>query len=411
MVWVYKENNSCSDTKTMIDELYDWITRTDSSPTFPVGSVFTPGVKADTIASLTVSSETTSRFSAPNSSTLGSSRVRAYRFLRGGVDYWFVLDVASQGGTPNFPNLGLYCWITTDTGKTSAQLQALITAANAATPSSPTTPIAMACYPTHGATKYRFFSDGEVIHVAFKRTHPSTSSWQHFSFGKIQKPPGATWVGGEYFSGGDAGTVGSGWDLYEIFNGNFRVMTVFGAVYDEHGTEVITSGGNNCFGQVRVVGAYDNRQTVGPQPVNYCKMGFEPFLTTPVVNTTDYTGRVGILGGSGFRMAGLGVSGSGVGYSGKQASILAAGPNSWNGRSPGVGVDLFYRDMVVTSRYQYLGCVPGIRFVIMENITEDVPLNQDWVVFPLGNPDVANETYSDYGHIKSGKLGVAYKLP
>ncbi len=406
MVWVYKENNSCASTAAMIDELYDWITRTDAGPTFPVGGAFTAGIRGDVIGTFTLpfsSGSTVGRFASPNSSNLGG-RNRTYRFTRGGVDYWFLLDTASQGGSPALPNLGLYCWVTTDTGKTSAQFQALVNAAYVATPSSPTFPYASACYPTHGATKYRFFTDGQVVHVAFKRSHPSASSWQHFTFGKIEKPAGATWAGGEYFFGCDAShNVATGWDLTAPAALAPSILLSNTDVSDETAFNSLATQSPFRKGQIRVAGAYDNSAT--PKAVNYCSIGWPlPNVVTPITSTL--VGKVWVLGGGGYYE-----NGAAGGVSAKSSTLLSCGPNSWNGRSPGVGVDFFYHDTQVTRQLQYLGSIPGVRFVMMDNITEDVPLNQDWVVYPISNVTTLNATYSDYGHTRSGRLGIAYKLP
>ena len=222
MTWYTLSNAACASTEVMMNELYDWVTGATAG--FPGGSVFTAGVKDATPAgSLAIPGHNSiGRWAAPNSGTISAARQRLYRIQRGGVDYWFMLDIAYVGGGVSLPNLGLYSWLTTDLGKTADQFAAMAVAAPG---SSTTSPYASACYPAHGATAYHFFTNGEVIHVAFKRSHTSTSSWQHFSFGKLQKPAGASWVGGEYFSGCDApdSSTATNWDYTVTSQGAISV--------------------------------------------------------------------------------------------------------------------------------------------------------------------------------------------
>jgi hypothetical protein len=282
----------------------------------------------------------------------------------------------------------------------------------AAVTGSPTSPYASACYPTHGATAYHFFTDGRVIHVAFKRSHTTTSSWQHFSFGKIQKPTGATWVGGEYFSGcdGPETITAASWD-YTDSSGS-GVLSTDTPPFLSCGITSYGSGSSYALatslfrrGFIRVVGA--KAATTPYTAASYCALGTN-LAATP--NVSQNQGITHILGGASKPLTGVGVGAT------RNRSIFSAGANTWNQRSAGAGVEIFYYDGanaagVTGASCQYLGSIPGVRFISIENIADEGVVNQDWRAFPLSNRTTYNNVIGENGHTKTGNLGVAYKMP
>lgn len=419
MTWYTKTNAACASTEAMMNELYDWLTgATAGFPTgvtaeFPSGPLFSAGVKDATPAnSLAIPGATAAgRWASPNSTTISAARQRLWRMERGGVAYWFMLDAAYVGGSPSLPNLGLYCWLSTTLGTTADNFAALAVAA--AVSGSPTSPYAAACYPAHGATAYHFFTDGRVIHVVFKRSHTTTSSWQHFSFGKIQKPDGATWVGGEYFSGCDAPevTTAASWD-YTDSTGSGCISTDTPPLLSSGITSY--GGGSTAYasaspfrrGFVRVVGA---KASMTPYTAaSYCAIGTN--LAVAPVSASQNQGYTHILGGASRPLTGLGVGAT------RNRSIFSAAANTWNQRSAGAGVEIFYYDGAndagaTGASCQYLGNIPGIRFISIENIDDEGVVNQDWMAFPLSNRTTYNNVIGENGHTKTGSLGVAYKMP
>jgi len=419
MTWYTKTNDACASTEAMMNELYDWLTgATAGFPTgvtaeFPSGPLFTAGIKDATPAnSLTIPGSLASgRWASPNSTTISAARQRLWRMERGGVAYWFMLDAAYVGGSPSLPNLGLYCWLSTTLGTTADNFAALAVAA--AVTGSPTSPYASACYPAHGATAYHFFTDGRVIHVVFKRSHTTTSSWQHFSFGKIQKPTGATWVGGEYFHGcdGPETTTAASWDYTD--------SSVSGALTIDHppllscGSSSYGSGTNygsatSLFrrGFIRVVGA--KAATTPYTAASYCALGTNIAAAAPTMSQNQ--GATHILGGASKPLTGAGVGAT------RNRSIFSAAANTWNQRSAGAGVEIFYYDgandaAATGPSCLYLGSIPGIRFISIENIADEGVVNQDWRAFPLSNRTTYNNVIGENGHTKTGSLGVAYKMP
>lgn len=425
MPFYYKTNLACAGTDGMMDELYDWLTGHPVHPGFPVDKRFTGGVKAGSSSSFTLKCGPTGttnvvndagRFPTLTSGTFSSTAQKLYRLGRGGVDHWFLLDTAYVGNaTDNMINRGLFCWITETTGVSAAGFSSFVEAAQVEAAGSPSTVAPAGCWPTFGATSYHFFSNGNSVHVAFKRSGVSSSSWQHFSFGVIDKPVGATWVGGEYFTGGVAPVTSvsypNSWDLNHIdgWNPGIGAPLPFCSAGYGNDNSISIYPYQNLFnlGFIRVIGANVIKP---PYPsTKYCHLGggLDQGLTGAHAHRL---GSVQILGAASTET--LAFPPTTTGHLGTPyCSPIGAGANTWNGRSIGVPPDFYYLDYPATSRLQYLGTVPGVRFLDVSNIAEAQTINNDWMCFPLANKTTVRREISDQAHIKSGRLGIAYKLP
>ena len=128
-------------------------------------------------------------------------------------------------------------------------------------------------------------------------------------------------------------------------------------------------------------------------------------MQNSVTGGNQYAGVTHTVGGASVQLLGSNISAT------PNRSALGAGANTWNQRSAGMGVELFYYDGATTQTCQYLGNIPGIRFLRIDNIDEEAVTNQDWKVFPVSNRDTYNAVIGENGHMKTGFLGVAYKLP
>ena len=348
-----------------------------------------------------------------------AARQRLWRFQKraggaGDVDFWLVADVEEIG------NLGVFCLLTSDVDNDVSQFEALFSSGhpNPITSNNPTAPRFASVYPTFGAETYHFFSDGFRVHVAFRRTTALGTSWQHFSFGTIRKASSA-WDGGEYFSGCCAGpSTEAGWDYSQDPDETARQSTV--VLSSPFRTPRFSGTALNvpdCHakGLIRVVGIADADPTfTATRTVNYCALGdiltslnnsSSPPQPTTTSHDRDAVGSVAVLGGlSAYQQIVGNTSGSAAA---SPLNLLEIAPNTWDRRSPGIGVDLFAFDYGNSYRWQLLGSVDGIRFVNAEFIADEATVNTDWVVLPVSSNNAAQ--VGALGHTNFGTFGIAYR--
>lgn len=360
---------------------------------------------------------------------ISAARQKLWRFekddgVNAPVDFWFMVDIAETGSPVDFPNMGVFVLLTSDVGKTPAQFRDLYYDGHpndtGVIADNPTAPRFSSVYPSYGADLYHFFSDGYTVHVAFRRTTIYGTSWQHFSFGSISKAS-AAWEGGEYFSGCCAGPSNIDcWDYSGDYGHAYGVRSglLLSSTTRANRYEIGAYETDCCAkGVVRVVGVPDAFHPT-TRTVNYCALG-DPLLgmsglvVTPntVGTTEDAVGSAAILGGVGAYQQ---IKGStSLVATAQTFPTLAAQdlcPNTWDNRAPGIGVDVLSFDYLLTSRWQLLGSVLGVRFVNMAYLNEEAVVNTDWKVFPLSTSNPANREPGGQGNTCSGTLGVAYRF-
>lgn len=199
---------------------------------------------------------------------------------------------------------------------------------------------------------YHFFSDNDGVNVVVEIV---TNVFVHFNFGVLQK--NGDFVGGQYVTGLHA--------PYPVYT------TLFGGY--NHGT----------FGQ----------GSVGAMESNY--NGTSGHVRTPIggpvaalgVNLgTSYAWSTGMAGNAG-------------------RPLVTYSPNSFNGRSVLVPINIVQGSSGNTGPYYQLGTVGNARFINITNLNPKEKVNTDWMVFPLSQKNGPGTTY-----LNSGNYGIAYRV-
>lgn len=440
MPWVHK-TGSCTSTIDMLSQLYDWVTGSvvDGVSPFPPARYFTPGLKEVTpsvaapgkiavsvrpglnncgkwavgLGAENLTKVVTDITGSPESlRAVSRERMTLYRLGRDGGDYWVFADNAFIGGSNNFRNIGFFGWFTKDTGTAADDFTALWESSFSYNHSGNSVQRASAVYPSYGADTFHFFTDGDCIHVAFRRVAGGSSSWQHFSFGLAEKPAGSNWEGGEYFSGSAAADSILQWNKIS----NYAFTQGCTHLLNSHGNlDALFNGGiggmdPHPHGFIRAEGATACNQQNYAVPCNYAAIGAPMFSGGgDITHSAQYYDAFALAGVVGAASNGTQVAYADIGVEG--GSLLGAlelTPNSWNGRSPGYGVELYIADPD-SNRWRYLAKIPGVRFLNVENLEAEQIVNSDWIVFPLSNKVTANAEHSDSGHTCSANYGVAYR--
>ena len=264
-------------------------------------------------------------------------------------------------------------------------------------------------WPTYGAVEADFFSDGDRIHVCMRRSVNTYNSYYHFSFGKIDKAS-SVWSGGEYISGNSMtdysldsiSTTAYYWE--DVARPLLSTVTT-PQEFNQGGSAPSPRFGGSL---LRVVGVKDFNNVTQ----NYCNISLPIIESITKVTSTCNTAYGGVVGGVSSRWTTtkgtLGIPN----LSNRKRNPLKDSPNSWNGRAPGFGVDLFYHDGYNTPKtIQLLGNVPGIRFLNITGLTDRQVINNEWIVFPVWSRDAARTSWDETIHPDSAHIGVAYKLP
>jgi len=422
MTW-FTENAVCAGTDDLISKLYAFLNTAPwgAGPGVLVGEL--DAVSPPTGNPVTIAG---SAYYPRWSDTLGvinGTRQKLWRFTNGLVDYWLMLDTAFLGaGTPELahPNTGLFALLTSDLGKTAAQFKTLYDNGHpvGVVANNVTAPRFASCYPAYGASEYHFFSDGYVVHVAFKRVTPYGESWQHFSMGTIRKAS-ASWTGGEYFSGCCAASPSAlRWD-YENNpkqTGQYGNIVLSSNGETDRYVDSSTSTSDPCGkGIIRVVGVPD-AYTPLTRTVNYCALGdilgrvnSSTFLPNLLASDSDAVGSVSVLGGHSTPHH---IIGRGATEPNTRPTLASQEltPNTWDNRAPGIGVDLMCFEPINSSRWQLLGSVDGIRMVNVKYLSDADVVNTDWKVFPLATKFPAHPEVGEFGNTNSGNLGIAYRF-
>lgn len=413
MTWFFT-TGACNGTSDMLDKLFDWI---DTPPWTPVAGGITAGLKAVTPSAagdlILTGNASWPRWVA-SAGVLGYQRQVMWRFSTGDIDIWLINDKAynsSASAGCNYPNTGIFAFMTTTVGQGVDDVKTLYTTERQtyANPEDNSPPILASCHPAYGAVTYYFFSDGMEMRVCFKRSTPAGDSWQHFSFGKIRKAS-EEWEGGEYFSGNCAPHAGRAalWD-YNANAGSFCAgnhLVLSGSADDRFTDGFYGNSDPSGRGFIRVVGAQECFNTA-PRVTNWCSLGEQ--LHLPAENGVDPAnaacGAVSVLGG---HSAGWHITS----YGSYVPSIVTQdiSPNTWDGRAPGVGVDLLIYEWDPAKRWHLLGSADGIRFVNISLLSEAEVVNTDWMVFPLSTTAASHPVVGEFGIVGTGNLGIAYKF-
>jgi hypothetical protein len=420
MTW-YTESGACAGTDDLLNKLFAWMA-TEPWGAFAgswIGEL--DGVAPPTGNSVTVSGNTSFPRWSESAGVINGTRQKLWRFTNGDVDLWLMLDTAYQGAGVaelDHPNCGIFALLTEDLGKTASQFKAMYEDGHPAVvvADNVTAPRFSSCYPTYGAAEYDFFSNGQQVHVSFKRVTPYGESRQHFSFGTIRKAS-AAWDGGEYFSGCCAPSSSSDqWDYENTPKpagqyGNILLSSNGDTVRFSTGTTTSDPCGK---GQIRVAGIPDANAPL-TRTVKYCAIGdiFSRLNTGTELpgitgSSSDAVGSVAVLGGhtTPHHIVGRGTAPS-------VRPTLATQelcPNTWDNRSPGVGADLLAFEPINSNRWQLLGTVDGIRFLNVKYLSEGQVVNTDWKVYPVSTQAAANRGAGEFGNTNSGNLGIAYRF-
>lgn len=201
---------------------------------------------------------------------------------------------------------------------------------------------------------YHFFTDGYGVNVAVEVV---TNVFVHFNFGVLQK--NGDFDGGEYVTGTAVGAYSSGW------------MNMF-------------SGYNTT--------TFDHA-SVGSSQTNYSTVSGH--VRTPISGPTAILSRN--YGPSRAWSTGL------AGNAGRD--LVANSPNSFNGRSVLVPINIVQASSGDTGPFYQLGTVGNARFLNVANLNPKEMVNTDWMVFPLSQKNGPGTTY-----INSGNYGIAYRV-
>lgn len=416
MAWVKKYEssvNGVSDgTFGLIDKLYDWLT--GASAGFP-GTLFTGVLKNGGLsAGANVSVSFNGTLGTPVS--IPRTDLSFYALRRNGVTYWIVCDLgksAAAGGARATPNMGIF-FVMTETATIDTADELFNTFSgnlsdqpiNGANTTGSTSSFMQRIWPTYGAVEADFFSDGDRVHVAFRRSVSTYTSYQHFSIGVIDKAS-TSWTGGEYMDGCSVNhSLVNGWDEVDgtwhytnrkVLSGSLR--------YQFNANNQDTEASYMQPGILRVVGIKD----ISNVAQNYAMLGFRPWDDT--IAKTHFTGFAGVVGMLGGVTRGYTVNESVLtSATATRRAALMESPNSWNGRTAGFGVDLFAMDLYNTPKTSmYLGSVPGIRFIRIDGLSDRQLINNEWMVFPIWSRGAAHVSADETGYPTSGNFGIAYK--
>lgn len=339
-------------------------------------------------------------------------RQKMYTIQHGAVEIWLIADMAYVGN-PNpgndYLNQGIFAYLTETTVTPDGFKGLYADGVSGANPN--TAPRLSIVSPAYGATDYVIRSDGDRIHVSFKRSTSGGDAWQHFSFGSIEKAD--SWVGGEYFSGCAGGSILADWD-YAVTPGGYATNNsnlLSSAGYRTNRYLLTDSQGPHPYGKgiIRVVGA---------------KLGFSPYAATkwcvigdPVtgqISESSATGRNELVGSVGVMNAlscYQGIASRVCTDLANSRALLDLSANDWDKRSVGLVPDLFIFDYQTPSvGWQYLGSIPGIRFINIEFIADGATVNNDWHCYPVSNRYGSSPVYGEHGFLGSGNLGIAFKF-
>lgn len=425
MAWVHKYEssvNGVSDgTSGVMDKLYDWLT--GATPGFP-GTLFTGVVKNGRLtysggggspANITLTNMTRA------GATFSQADLAFYALGRGGITYWFMCDLGRTsvvGGSRGFLNTGIFAAIVDDStgvgtsGTSSQRCDSFKTALSQSTFGESVTGSLNSClhqiWPTYGAVEADFFSDGDRVHVCIRRSVNSYNSYVHFSLGKIDKAS-SSWVGGEYISGNSMTDLSSDpiatTSQYWASTARPLLSSIgWPQEYNSSGNAPSPRYGGSI---LRVVGVKDLSNVTQ----NYCNISLNLLEQNTKTSSTTPTAFGGVAGGASPKWT---TSKSDVNSppSTSKRNPLKESPNSWNGRAPGFGVDIFYQDLFNTPKtIQLLGSVPGIRFINLTGLSDRQAINNEWMIFPIWSREAARTSWDETIHPDSAHLGIAYKLP
>jgi len=422
MAWAHQYEaslNGVSDgTNGLMDKLYDWLTGV--TPGFP-GSLFTGVVKNGRISNPGGAGNVTLSNLNRIGTTYHYNDLAFYAVQRSGVTYWFMCDVGRSpvaGGTRGFMNTGIFAAIIDDassvgtSGSSTARCDSFKAFYNQSTFGDVANGSLNTClhqiFPTYGSVEADFFSDGTRIHVVMRRSVNSHASYNHFSFGVIDKAS-TTWSGGEYISGGCVTDLSS--DVSRIGFSDPYCLNTNRLCLSGGPTQVYNSGttGGARFANsvIRVAGVKDSANVTQ----NHCQMSHKLGAVAKISSSNAAALAAITSGGSvGWGMT-LGSSSTSP-YSSNRRGAIKESPNSWNGRAAGLGVDIFYLDLYNTpNNAQLLGSVPGLRYLNITGLTDRQVINNEWMVFPVWNRVAPTASWDENIHADSGYLGIAYKLP
>ena len=424
MAWVHvyeSSVNGVSDgTSGLMDKLYDWVT--GATPGFP-GTLFTGVVKNGRLPDINggaagLGNVTLGAGFLRNPVSIPRDDLAFYGLRRGGVTTWFICDIgksAAVGGSRTPANLGIFTVMTENAliDTPDEVMNSFSSYASGINITGGTDSFVHRIWPTYGVVESDFFTDGDRIHVVSRRSVNTYNSYQHFSFGQIDKAS-SSWVGGEYVDGCcllDALAAGVSINEWNSAHGAYWSATNkrFLSGFESSQWNQFSGGASVAsLGIIRVKNCYDGSNNTQ----NYCTMGMKPYLTPSKGNFNGFAGFCGVLGGisQGYTIN----TGSGVNpdYSTAKRMALVESPNSWNGRTGGFGADLFFIDSYNSPKNsQFLGSVPGVRFINIAGLSDRQVINNEWMVFPLWNRSGFHTSFDETGYADSGDFGVAYKLP
>lgn len=200
---------------------------------------------------------------------------------------------------------------------------------------------------------YHFFSDDNGVNVVVEIV---TNVFTHFNFGVLQK--NGDFVGGEYVTG--LHTPSTDYiNLFRTYNhGPFGHASVGAA------------------GQLNANGHSGHIRTPVAGPVACLGVG----LTPPYAIATGMADNAG-------------------------RPLIDVSPNTFNGRSVLVPINIVQGSSGTTGPYYQLGTVGNARFLSIANLNPKEMVNTDWMVFPISQKNGPGTTY-----INSGNYGIAYRV-
>jgi hypothetical protein len=271
---------------------------------------------------------------------------------RGGVYWWF-----------RYTNDNMFCLLSTGTGATWS------TIANRAGNDSEVN-LLTGSYPL-----YRFFEVDDSVHVALQRNNGGVISYNHFSFGKIQKV--GSWTGGEYFANSYQEVSNSTHQNNESSTYHGRLFNnKDGAVTSGTGTQPTTRA---SYGVIRCTYNSKDYANIG-RDYNSTETG----MNETIVNDCFTRGRSDDI----------------------NFSIHDDyAPSIWSSTALGTAPIISLWDSVTTNKYQELGYVTGLRFLNIESIDADDLVHTDWRAYPLSYKGSTGAP----GLAASGNYGIAFQ--